>query len=148
MRWWSVALAPVLLAAACSGYKVPNSHVQAARSSIGMAERQGVSSVPAAANRLAIAESELLAAHRLSQSGDKRSADLMYLRADVDARLAASMAQNVHATAETQHILQEAQQIELQLRSTMQQSSMRPPSPPSESSPAPAPALPSPEDNP
>jgi|GEM_PF-1715734 len=145
MRWWSVALAPLLIAAACSGYEVPSSHVRAARSSIGVAERQGVSSVPAAANRLAVAERELATAHRLSERGDKRSADLMYLRADADARLATSMAQNVRATAETQQILRQAQQIQGQLRSMMQQPSMRP-SQPSEPSQAPAP--PSPETNP
>lgn len=168
MRWWSVALAPVLLAAACSTYKVPTSHVAAARSSIGVAEQQGVSRVPAAANRLALARSELLAAHRLAQRGDRRSADLMFLRADADARLAASMAQNVHTTAETQRILQEVQQIQSQLRSTLQQptqepSTQQPPTQPpsmqepsaqppstqpSEPSPAPAPVQPSPGTNP
>ncbi len=123
---WSVALLPALLATACSSYKIPQSHVQAPQASIGAAEQQGAASVPDASARLNVAKRELSAAKQLDKQGDKRSADLMYLRSDADARLASAMAQDSTATADTQRIMQEAQQVQMQIRTLRSQPSAQP----------------------
>jgi hypothetical protein len=112
---WILALAP--LAIGCGGYQIPTSHVQAAPSSIAMAETVGAENVPGAAERLSLAKQELATAQRMSKH-DKRAADLMYLRADADAQLALTTAQD-HA------VYSEAQQLDQQIRQIQSSSTPR-----------------------
>jgi hypothetical protein len=122
MRWFAV-LSPLLLVACSSGYQIPQSHVEAPHASIGVAEQQGVASVPDASARLSRAKQELDTANRLaSRTGrtDRRAADLMYLRADADARVASAIAQSETSVADTQRIDREAQQIQTQVRNCTQ----------------------------
>jgi hypothetical protein len=123
---WLFALPPVLLLACSSGYKIPQSHVNAPHASIGAAEQQGAATSPDASSRLNLAKSELHAADRLVKDGQKRSADLMYLRADADARLAAAIAQGETAVSDTQRIQREARDLEAQVRQCAQQGGGQP----------------------
>jgi hypothetical protein len=107
---WILALAP--LAIGCgSGYQIPASHVQAAPQSIAAAETVGASTTPGAAERLTLAKHELAAAQRMAHHGDARGADLMYLRADADARVAMLTAQNHSVVSESQQLDQQIQQL-------------------------------------
>jgi hypothetical protein len=115
MRWYA-ALSPLLLIACSSGYQIPQSHVQAPYTSIGAAEQQGVASVLGASERLDRAKQELNTANRMATTDNKRGADLMYLRADTDARVASALAQNSATSAETQRIQQEATRVQAEVR--------------------------------
>jgi hypothetical protein len=108
---WILLLAP--LAIGCgSGYQIPASHVQAAPSSIAMAEQLGASNVPGAAERLNLARQELASANKMAHKGDKRGADLMYLRADADAQLASTTAQDHGVVSEAQQLDQQIKQLQ------------------------------------
>ncbi len=111
---WPVAL---LVLAACGGssYRIPQSHVEAPRQSIAAAQQQGGLD-PRSADRLELAKYELMTANRLAHEGDGRRADLMYLRADTDARIAAASAQGQKASAETARIQSDAMRIQQQVR--------------------------------
>ncbi len=104
---WILALAP--LAIGCGGYDIPQSHVQAASASITSAEQAGATQVPGAAERLMLAKHELGIANRMAKDGKNRSADLMYLRADADARLALLTAQDHSVASEAQQLDQQIQ---------------------------------------
>lgn len=112
----SVALLPLLLVGCgAATYAIPKSHIDAPYASIGAAEQNGAGQVPAAANRLAYARHELAQANALLKSGSGREADLMYLRADADARTAAALARVGMATAETKRIRDDAQRMQSQV---------------------------------
>jgi hypothetical protein len=107
---WILALAP--LAIGCgSSYQIPASHVQAAPQSIAAAEQVGAGTTPGAADRLTLAKHELANAQRMAKHGDKRGADLMYLRADADAQVAMLTAQNHSVVSESQQLDQQIQQL-------------------------------------
>jgi hypothetical protein len=107
----SVALLPLLLVGcATSTYAIPKSHIVAPYASIGAAEQAGVAQVPGPATRLEYARRELMQANALLKQGEGRQADLMYLRADADARTATALARAEMATAETKRMRDDAQQ--------------------------------------
>jgi hypothetical protein len=97
-------LIPLVLAMSCGGYTIPAQHIQAPQASIQRAEQMPVTNSTEAASRLALAKQELAEAKRLQAAGEDRHADLMYLRADADARVAMSTAHEQSLSAEAQHI--------------------------------------------
>jgi hypothetical protein len=107
---WILALAP--LAIGCGGYNIPTSHVQAAPASISSAEQAGAGSTPGASERLVLAKHELATANHMAKHGDKRGADLMYLRADADAQLALVTAQDHAVYSEAQQLDQQIKQLQ------------------------------------
>jgi hypothetical protein len=115
MRWF-VALSPLVLLACSRGYSIPQNHVNAPHASIGAAEKQGAANVPDALERLDLARTELRAADRMAKDGQKRSADLMYLRADADARVAGAIAQGQTAVSDTRQIDRQAREVDAQVR--------------------------------
>ena len=100
-------------AAACSHYEIPASHVTAPSTSIQNAQAAGAHTTnPESAARLQMAKDELAAARQLDRSGKKRSADLMYLRADTDARIASSGAYERAVTDEARSIQEQIHAIQ------------------------------------
>jgi hypothetical protein len=107
---WILALAP--LAMGCASYNIPQSHVQAPPASIAWAEQAGAASVPGASERLSLAKQELASANKMAHHGDKRRADLMYLRADADAQLALATAQDHTVASEAAQLDQQIKQLQ------------------------------------
>ena len=105
----SLELILVVLAMGCSEYTIPAQHISAPHASIQRADRMPVTNSREATDRLALAKRELDAAQALQANGQNRHADLMYLRADADARLAMS-------TSEEQGITAEALKVQNQVR--------------------------------
>ncbi len=108
---WTGSGLLLLLGAGCGGYKIPASHVNAPPASIAAAERAGADRSTNAAQQLQTARTELDTANRLSQKGDKRRADLMYLRADTDAQIALATAQDDNLSSQARQIQQQIQQL-------------------------------------
>jgi hypothetical protein len=108
---WILALAPLAMGCA-SSYNIPTSHVQAPPQSIAWAQQAGAASVPGAAERLNLAKHELASANNMAHKGDKRRADLMYLRADADAQLALATAQDHTVSSEAQQLDQQIKQLQ------------------------------------
>jgi hypothetical protein len=104
----------VLLLAGCAGstYAIPKSHIDAAYGSLGAAERFGVAETQ---GRLDQANRELAQANDLLARGHTRQADLMYLRADTDARIVVAQAARIRATAETRRLRGQAQRVQSQV---------------------------------
>jgi hypothetical protein len=105
----TLELIPLVLAMGCSSYTIPTQHISAPHATIQKAEQMPVTNSQEATDRLALAKRELDAARTLQAKGQDRHADLMYLRADADARVAMS-------TAEEQGIAAEAANIQQQVR--------------------------------
>jgi hypothetical protein len=110
-------LIPIVLAVGCSEYTIPPQHISAPQVSIQRAEMMPVTNDMEAVNRLALAKRELAQAQSLQAAGQNRHADLMYLRADTDARLAMSTATERGITAEAQQVHERVRE----LRSASQQ---------------------------
>lgn len=122
MRWFAALSPLVLVACGSTAHQIPQSHVEAPVASIGAAEQQGVAGVPDANRRLDRAKQELATAKRAASQGDTRKADLLYLRADADARMAMAIAQDLGAVADTQRIDRQAQEVQNEVRSCAQAS--------------------------
>ncbi len=76
--------------------------------------------VPGAAERLSLAKRELASANHMAQHGDKRRADLMYLRADADAQLALATTQDHTVVSEAQQLDEQIKQLQSSSSSQMQ----------------------------
>ncbi len=106
-----LALIPLALFLGCSEYVIPAEHVSAGNTSVQKADQADFSHSPDAASRLALAKEELATARKLQATGDGRGADLMYLRADADARLAMATAQQQSIAFEAQQVRDQARQL-------------------------------------
>lgn len=115
-----LALIPLALILGCSEYTIPPEHISAGNTSVQKADQADFSHSSDAASRLALAKEELATARKLQATGDGRGADLMYLRADADARLAMS-------TAQQQSLVDEARQVQDQARQLRAASRAAPP---------------------
>ncbi len=99
-----MALLPIVVLAGCSHYTIPPQHVAGAQNAVATADQVGASNSPDGASRLAQAKEELAMAQRLDAKGEKRHADLMYLRAEADARVSVAAAKQDNLSSEAQRI--------------------------------------------
>jgi hypothetical protein len=98
MRNWGVALLAFSLPVAGCSYVVPRQHVTSARSAIDDARSAGAAESALGRPYLTMAEGEL----RQAMAARGKSADMLLLRAQVDAELARALARGaaLHAEAE------------------------------------------------
>ena len=101
MRW---VLAIVPIAIGCGGYTIPQETVNAPRVAIASAEGSGAERTPTAARRLELARGELATANKLAKQGKTRRADLVYQRAEADARVAQAVALDSTVSAQARAI--------------------------------------------
>lgn len=87
----------LLLAAGCSGSKLPPPDLSSPRSAIDQADQAGASE--AAPLALRNARQKLEQAEAASNSGDHRKAQMLAEQAEIDARLAEATARSVRAQA-------------------------------------------------
>ena len=116
--WRSWAALTAVSCAACSSYAIPAQHVTGAQTAIAGARSGGAAADPQAATHLKLAEEEFASARGLRNQGDKKEADFMFLRAQVDAELAQSLAERATATEETRQTVE-------QMRALTQQPALR-----------------------
>jgi hypothetical protein len=101
-------LLPLLAGCAGSGYMIPKSHIDSAYQAVGAAQQR----VTGPSDRLDRAKSELSEADRLLRHGNARKADLMYLNADADARIASAQAIQASAAADAQRLHGQVQEVQ------------------------------------
>jgi hypothetical protein len=121
MNSWASSAIVAAACAGCAGYTVPSQHVTGAQTSIASARGGGATADPQAALHLKLAEDQYSAARRLMSRGDlkdERQADLLLLRAQADAQLAQSLAQETAAKGQAEQTLE-------QIRILMDQSAPR-----------------------
>ena len=107
----TLQLIPIVLAMGCSEYTIPAQHISASQQSIQRANQTSVTNDSEAAIQLSTAKRELAEARTLQAAGENRHADLMYLRADADARLAMSTARQRGISAEAQQVREQVREL-------------------------------------
>ena len=105
MRWASFSVLAIAAQAACGGATVPAAHVTSAQNTIAAADGAGASRIPQGQLHLQLARREYSTARSLMNQGDAAQADASLLRAQADAKLALSLAQEATAQAEAQQML-------------------------------------------
>lgn len=105
MRLARLSVLAIAAQAACAGPTVPAGHVMSAQNTIAAADGAGASRIPQGQLHLQLARREYSNARMLMNRGDAAQADASLLRAQADAQLALSLAQEATAQAEAQQML-------------------------------------------
>jgi hypothetical protein len=102
----SIVLLPVLaLAAGCgSSIPPPNERLSSSEGAVRGAQEVGAPSVPRAALHLKLAQEQVDRAKALMQDGRNQDADLVLMRAQVDAELAIALARESSTRREAQQL--------------------------------------------
>jgi hypothetical protein len=95
-----LALATVVLLTACGGYPPPRDQLTAAKAAIRAAEVGGAPQVPKAALQVKHAQDQVKEGEKLMADDDNERAELVLKRAEMDAELALSLAQEEKLKAE------------------------------------------------
>ena len=101
--------------AACAGAPVPTTRLATSRSAVQVAEQAGGEMTPGASQRLALARSELGAAEELLKRGENREAELVLVRAQVDAEVSLAMTREAVQLRAAEHIADQSRRLREQL---------------------------------
>lgn len=104
----------VLLAAACGGYPPPQDQLTAAKAAVRAAEVGGAPQVPKAALHVKHAQDQIKTAQQLMNDGENERAELILRRAEMDAELALSLAQEEKLEAEAAAARAEVEKLRAQ----------------------------------
>jgi hypothetical protein len=96
----------LLLSGGCNSYAVPPAHLSNAQNTIADAQSAGAEADPQAGLHLGLARRQMACARSLIAQGEPASADLFVLRAQADAELALSLAQEASARAEARQMIE------------------------------------------
>lgn len=94
----TAGLVALALAIGC-GSSVPTTRVASAEAAVQTARASGANDVPEASKQLKVAEQELAKAKSLNEDKDRDEAEAMFSRAEADAALAASLANEANKKA-------------------------------------------------
>jgi hypothetical protein len=110
-------LATAWVVSACGGAAIPQAQMTASEKAISAAEGGGANSVPKAALHLKQAQDQVAEAKKLIEDEDMERAEWALRRAEADAQLALTMAQENTAKAEAAEAVEMVQMLREKLKS-------------------------------